>query len=142
MNPKQTDSKEQGRPMKTGNSGWRYALLVLGLAVLAAMVMDFNRRTADLRRLTTEKEAVSAQVTSLVETQNGLKEDVAYATSEPAVMEWAYQDGHMMRPGDVPVIPVPASQVTPVPTPTPAPTQVETSTWEKWLILFTGPKAP
>ena len=128
--------------MKTGNSGWRYALLVLGLAVLAAMVMDFNRRTADLRRLTTEKDAVSAQVTSLVETQNGLKEDVAYATSDAAVMEWAYQDGHMMRPGDVPVIPVPASQVTAVPTPTPAPTQVETSTWEKWLILFTGPKAP
>ena len=128
--------------MKTGNSGWRYALLVLGLAVLAVMVMDFNRRTADLRRLTTEKGAVGAQVTSLVETQNSLKEEVVYATSDAAVMEWAYQDGHMMRPGDVPVIPVPASQVTPVPTPTPVPTQVETSTWEKWLNLFTGPKAP
>jgi cell division protein FtsB len=142
MNPNDTHSKEQGRPMKTGNSGWRYALLVLGLAVLAAMVMDFNRRTADLRRLTTEKEAVSAQVTSLVETQNGLKEQVAYATSDAAVMEWAYQDGHMIRPGDVPVIPVPADQVTPAPTPTPAPSQVQTSNWEKWLILFTGPKAP
>ena len=46
--------------MKTGNSGWRYALLVLGLALLAVMVMDFNRRTADLRRLTTEKEAGGA----------------------------------------------------------------------------------
>jgi cell division protein FtsB len=142
MIPNDTHSKEQGRPMKTGNSGWRYALLVLGLAVLAAMVMDFNRRTADLRRLTTEKEAVSAQVTSLVETQNGLKEQVAYATSDAAVMEWAYQDGHMIRPGDVPVIPVPADQVTPAPTPTPAPSQVQTSNWEKWLILFTGPKAP
>jgi cell division protein FtsB len=142
MNPNETRSKEQGRPMKTGNSGWRYALLVLGLAVLAVMVMDFNRRTADLRRLTTEKEAVSAQVTSLVETQNGLKEQVAYATSDAAVMEWAYQDGHMIRQGDVPVIPIPADQVTPVPTPTPAPTQVQTSNWEKWLILFTGPKAP
>jgi hypothetical protein len=142
MNPDKTRSKEQGKPMKTGNSGWRYALLVLGLAVLAVMVMDFNRRTADLRRLTTEKDAVSAQVTSLVQTQNGLKEQVAYATSDSAVMGWAYQDGHMMRPGDVPVIPVPADQVTPMPTPTPAPTQVETSNWEKWLILFTGPKAP
>jgi cell division protein FtsB len=128
--------------MKTGNSGWRYALLVLGLAVLAVMVMDFNRRTADLRRLTTEKDAVSAQVTNLVQTQNGLKEQVAYATSDAAVMEWAYQDGHMMRPGDVPVIPVPVDQVTAVPTPTPAPTQVQTSNWEKWLVLFTGPKAP
>jgi hypothetical protein len=128
--------------MKTGNSGWRYALLVLGLALLAVMVMDFNRRTADLRRLTTEKEAVGAQVTSLVETQNSLKEQLAYATSDASVMEWAYQDGHMARAGDVPVIPVPADQVTPVPTPTPAPTQVQTSNWEKWLILFTGPKAP
>jgi cell division protein FtsB len=128
--------------MKTGNSGWRYALLVLGLALLAVMVMDFNRRTADLRRLTTEKEAVGAQVTSLVETQDALKEQVAYATSDAAVMEWAYQDGHMARAGDVPVIPVPADQVTPVPTPTPTPTQVQMSNWEKWLILFTGPKAP
>jgi cell division protein FtsB len=142
MNPNGTHSKGQGKPMKTGKSGWRYALLALGLVVLAAMVMDFNRRTADLRRLTAEKEAVSAQVTSLVETQNGLKEQVAYATSDAAVMEWAYQDGHMIRPGDVPVIPVPADQATPAPTPTPAATQVQTSNWEKWLILFTGPKAP
>jgi hypothetical protein len=142
MNPNETQNQGKGRPMKTSNSGWRYALLVLGLAVLAAMVMDFNRRTADLRRLTTEKDAVGAQVTSLVETQNGLKEQVAYATSDSAVMEWAYQDGHMVRPGDVPVIPIPADQVTPVPTPTPVPTEVQTSNWEKWLILFTGPKAP
>jgi cell division protein FtsB len=142
MNSNKSHSNAQGRPMKTGNSGWRYALLVLGLAVLAVMVMDFNRRTADLRRLNTEKDAVSAQVTSLVQTQNALKEQVGYATSEAAVREWAYQDGHMVRQGDVPVIPVPASQVTPVPTPTPVPTQVQTSNWEKWLVLFTGPKAP
>ncbi len=54
---------------KLGNS-WKPALILVGFAVLILLVMDFNNRMAELRRLTAEKEVVSARVTSLVETQD------------------------------------------------------------------------
>ena len=49
--------------------GWKPVLILVGFAVLVFLVMDFNSRMAELRRLTAEKEDVSARVTSLVETQ-------------------------------------------------------------------------
>jgi len=63
--------------MKNLGKGWRPAILVLGFAVLVLLVMDFNNRMAELRRLTAEKERVSARVTSLVETQVSLETQVA-----------------------------------------------------------------
>jgi uncharacterized protein (DUF58 family) len=122
--------------------GWRYGLLVMGLAVLALLVMDFNSRMAELRRLTAERELVSARVTQQVQTQNALKQQIAYATSERAVMEWAYQDGRMVRPGDNPVVPVAPAGATPSPTPAQVVTQVTVSNWERWLSLFIGPRTP
>jgi hypothetical protein len=114
--------------------------LILGLAVLAMLVMDFNRRTEELRRLTGDREQVGVQVTALVETKGALEAQMAYATSQPAVEEWAYTDGHMVRPGDNPVVPFSSGQVTPTPTATEAPAPTPLSNWQRWLTLFTGPK--
>jgi len=128
--------------MKAQKHGWRYALVLIGLGLLAMMVMDFNSRTAELRRLAAEKEVVSAQATNVMQTKIALEEEIAYATSEPAVMQWAYEDGHMVRSGDVPVVPVAPQEVTPVPTPTPTVVVSQVSNWQRWLSLFVGPQAP
>ena len=128
--------------MKAQKHGWRFALVLVGLGLLAMMVMDFNSRTAELRRLAAEKDVVSAQATSVMQTQLALDDEIAYATSEPAVMQWAYEDGHMVRSGDVPVVPVAPQEVTPVPTPTPTVVVSQVSNWQRWLSLFVGPEAP
>ena len=120
---------------KLGNS-WKPALILVGFAVLILLVMDFNNRMAELRRLTAEKEVVSARVTSLVETQASLETQVAYATSEAAVYYWAYNFEHLGKEGDVLVVPIQVEGSQPQPTPTPIVTPVVITNWQVWLSLL------
>ena len=111
--------------------------------MLAFLVMDFNNRMAELHRLTQDKQQVEQQLEGLSQTQAALKTQIAYATSEPAVVRWAYEDGVMVREKDVPVVPIGGEgRATAAPTTTPAVTQEELSNWEKWQRLFFGPQAP
>ncbi|OGO60820.1 MAG: hypothetical protein A2032_02175 [Chloroflexi bacterium RBG_19FT_COMBO_49_13] len=116
--------------------GWKSALILAGFVVLVLLVMDFNNRMAELRRLTAEKEEVSARVTSLVETQLSLETQVTYATSEAAVYYWAYNFEHLGKEGDVLVVPIQAEDSLPQPTPTLAVTPIVIQNWQVWLSLF------
>jgi hypothetical protein len=121
--------------MKLQWLGWKYALLVIGLVVLSLLVMDFNNRMSQLRRLSDQQVVVAAEVTQLVQTQSALQTQIAYATSDVAVAEWAYKDGHWVREGDIRVVPLPdGSQPEPTPVPVILPTQP--SNWRIWLSLF------
>ena len=122
--------------MKSLLGSWKYALLVVGLAVIALLIVDFNSRMAEWRRLTLQKEEVAVQATNVVKTQSYLQTRIAYATSPAGVEEWAYQEGHMVRPGDVRVIPVEQPGSAPQPTPIPVPTPQVVSNWQLWLSLF------
>jgi hypothetical protein len=125
--------------MKQYGNIWKYAAGAIALVVLAVLVMDFNNRTADLHRLQADQKDVQARVTAAVETQSYLQTQIVFATSEPAVANWAYEQGHMVRPGDNPVVPVAGAGRTPTPTPAPVVTPVKTSPWQAWLALFFGP---
>jgi cell division protein FtsB len=114
----------------------RQILLIAGLAVLFYLIMDFNNRMAELHRLSAQSERVSAQATSLIATQAYLEEQIAYATSDSAVEEWAREEGRWMRPGDQPVVPLVPPGSTVVPTPTPVVTPERVQNWEVWLALF------
>ncbi len=122
--------------MKFLGKGWRPAVILVGFAILVFLVMDFNNRMAELRRLTAEKDDVSARVTSLVATQNDLQTQVAYATSEAAVYYWAYNFEHLGKEGDVLVVPIQPEGSTPAPTPTPVVTPVVIQNWQVWLSLL------
>jgi hypothetical protein len=122
--------------MKMLGKGWKPILILVGFGILIFLVMDFNSRMAELRRLTAEKEDVSARVTSLVETQESLKTQVAYATSEGAVYYWAYNFEHLGKEGDVLVVPIQQAGSLPQPTPTPAVTPEVIQNWQVWLSLL------
>ena len=111
-------------------------MIIIGFAVLAILVMDFNNRMSALRRLSTQKEGVLAQLEGQIQTQDHLQTQIAYATSDAAVVEWAYEDGSMVRPGDVPVVPLAPSDSTPVPTSTPVVVSTPVANWQFWLWLF------
>ena len=122
--------------MKLSWLGWKYALVVIGLVVLTLLVMDFNNRMAELRRLSDKREDVAVEATGLMQTQVHLETQIAYATSEAAVVEWAYEEGHMVREGENLVIPLEypgfTPKVTVIPTATPEP---ETNL-QIWFSLF------
>jgi adenylate cyclase len=122
--------------MKKLGSGWKSALVLIGFAILVVLVMDFNNRMAELRRLSAEKVEVSARVTSLVQTQRSLETQVTYATSEAAVFYWAYNFERLGREGDVLVVPIQQEGSLPQPTPTPVVTPEVIRNWQVWLSLF------
>jgi hypothetical protein len=130
--------------MKISGKGWKPLMILVGFAVLVLLVVDFNSRMAELRRLTAEKESVSARVTSLVNTQDSLETQVALATSEAAVYYWAYNFERLGREGDVLVIPIQQAGSLPQPTPTPAVTPEVIQNWQVWLSLLVDhpPVAP
>jgi len=124
------------KSMKRTWLGWKYALIVIGLVVLTMLVMDFNNRMAEQRRLSDKREDVAVEATGLMYTQVYLETQIAYATSEAAVQDWAYEEGHMVREGENLVIPLEypgfTPEVTVIPTITPEP---ETN-FQIWLSLF------
>jgi cell division protein FtsB len=121
-------------------NAWRqsgkYILAFLGIALLIYMISDFNRRTADARRLKNERDQVRAEVTELAATNQYLETRIAYATSDEAVYEWARQQGHMAQSGDNPVVVVTPINSTPIPTPTVAVTRQVVQNWQVWYALF------
>jgi hypothetical protein len=122
--------------MKRTWLGWKYALLVIGLVVLTMLVMDFNNRMAGLRRLSDKREDVAIEATDLMHTQVYLDTQVAFATSEAAVDEWAYEEGHMVREGENLVIPLEYPGFTPKVTIIPTATPEPESNLQIWFSLF------
>ncbi len=127
--------------MKRQNFSWRYAIAIGGVVLLAYLVMAFNSRMADMRRLAVQKDRVSTELVGLEATRAALETQIAYANSEAAVQEWAYQEGNMIREGDVPVVPLPPPGSTPVPTPTPSVIRAQVSNWQMWMWLFVDEQA-
>ena len=117
----------------------KYVGVVAALVILAFLVMDFNSRTAELSRLSGEHALVKAERDAKVLTKEALEGEIAFATSESAVYDWAYQN-HMIRPGDIPVVPVGGAGPTPTPKPPPAAAQQTMSNLERWLLLFIDPQ--
>ena len=116
---------------------WRTVLIVLGLVVAVVLLIDFNRRMEELDSLTAKLDSVQAEGTAVMQTQVALVTQVAFATSDQAVEQWAYQN-KWVRVGEHPVDIIAAGNVTPTPAP-PAVTQVvNPSNWRIWWELFFG----
>jgi hypothetical protein len=116
----------------------RRVAAVIGILVLVFIVLEFNRRVEELNMLNAQSELVQRQATQAVQTRLALQTRVAYAGSDAAVEEWARTDGHYIKDGDLPVVPLgePGSAPIQASTPTPVPTQP--ANWEVWWKLFFG----
>lgn len=123
-------------------SGWKYPLVLFTLAALVWMVMDFNTRSSDLRRLTASKAQAATRVRGLERTRTALEAQMAYARSDAAVIAWAYQDAHMSRSGDQVVVLIPGAKLTPTPVSRPLVTPVYATNWQRWMTLLMGPQTP
>jgi cell division protein FtsB len=116
----------------------RRVLTIIGIVILVFVVLEFNRRLEELSRLNDQAKIVRAQATQIVQTQLALQTAVAYANSTAAVEEWARTDGHYIRDGDLPVVPVGAPGAAPIELSTPVPTPTSMQNWEVWWQLFFG----
>ncbi|MBN2257895.1 MAG: hypothetical protein JW704_08730 [Anaerolineaceae bacterium] len=116
----------------------RRAVLIIVILLLVGLMMDFNSRLSELLNLNEQKDKVILRVTALAETAKVLDTQIAYATSEAAVGEWARQEGHMSKPGDIPIVPLAPAGYTPQPTPTQMIIATQVSNWQIWWAVIFG----
>jgi hypothetical protein len=113
-------------------------VLAVVAIVLFFLVMDLNNRLSELSRLSKQQEKAATVIVQLESTLSNLNTQVAYANSQGAVEDWAYEEGHMTRPGENLVIPLVPAGTTPqaltVVTTTPEPVE----NWQVWLALISG----
>ena len=112
--------------------------LVVVAAVLFFLVMDLNSRLNELSRLTTQRDDAATVVSNLEGTLQVLQTQQAYAGSEGAVAQWAYSEGHMVRPGEQLVVPISPPGITVEPIIVPTPTVQPVENWEIWLAMILG----
>ncbi|MDA1330362.1 MAG: hypothetical protein O3B43_04775 [Chloroflexi bacterium] len=123
-------------------SGWvRRAFQVGGLLVLLWLVFSFSRRMAEFTRLSGQLEREGARITELVASQSNLLDQIAFATSEAAVEQWAREDARMAQPGDYAVIPLAPPGTTPQASTALQVTQEPLTNWNAWLqwLFYAGP---
>jgi len=118
-------------------SKWRTVLIIVGLVLAVVLLIDFNRRMEELNRLSTKLDAVQAEGTAIMQTQVALVTRVAYATSNDAVEQWAYEN-KWIRVGEHPVDIISSGNVTPTPVPTAVTQTVSPPNWRIWWELFFG----
>jgi hypothetical protein len=119
----------------------KYVAFVIVLVVLVFLVVEFNSRTAELNRLTAERDAISIRLSNRLHTKQALEQQLLYATSEAAVEKFAYEN-KLGKDGDYLVIPISPYQSTPTPQPTPRPVVTQEMNWQRWLSLFVNPATP
>ena len=110
--------------------------IFLGIFILILLVIEFNSRLEELNRLNGQRDEVRTVATQAQQTQMALLTQVAYGDSTAAVEEWARTEGHYIKEGDQPIIPLgqPGSEPVIVTTPFPTPTPMQN--WEVWWELF------
>lgn len=111
---------------------------VAAAIILFFLVMDLNNRLNELSRLSAQRDEAQQVVDNLEQTLSILNTQIAYATSEGAVEQWAYEEGHMVREGENLIIPLQPAGATQEPLIVLTATPQKISNWDVWLALFLG----
>ncbi|MDX2160077.1 MAG: septum formation initiator family protein [bacterium] len=119
--------------------------MILGIGLLLAI--NFSSRITESQPLQDEYRRILAEIDALEREQEALSALRDYVRSDLYVERWARDNGKMVRPNEVLVVPVPSGSIipaTPVPVlvadvqtapPTPEP-------WELWWGLFFDGESP
>ena len=114
------------------------AILSIGLI----LAINFSSRITDGQPLQEAYNRVRAEIEALRSEQEALTAERDYVRSDAYVQQWARDDGKMILPGEVLVIPVPSgSSLEPTPAPQVSIEDVRTTpdepdTWLLWWSLF------
>jgi hypothetical protein len=108
------------------------------IIVFIFMMMGLNLRLSELFRLSAQRDRMGTEVSHLEATANSLRTKVAYATSDAAVQDWAREEGHLVQPGDMLIIPINPTGATATPVTQPTQAVVQVMNWQVWSALFFG----
>jgi len=113
-------------------------IVVILVIILVLLLMDFNQRMVLLTKLRGQEKQLQEEYAQLEATHNTLLTEIAFASSDKAVEQWAREEAGMVQEGDIPIVLMPPSE--PVATqPPPATTTIDrVENWQIWQELFFG----
>jgi hypothetical protein len=116
-------------------------LVIIGIVAGLLVMLDFNRRQAEAQRLEADRSVASTEVAQLDNEHAALQTQVAFATTDAAVVAWAHEQGKLTQNNEVLVVPL---LPTPAPTPAAPPPQAPPPrpTWILWWDLFLDAPPP
>ena len=116
-------------------------LVILAFVAGLLVMLDFNRRQAEAQRLEADRDRVGTEVALLEYERSVLLTQVAYATTDAAVLDWAHEHGKLVQGNEVLVVPVlPTAPPTAVPQVVVRP--VTPPGWVLWWNLFSDAPPP
>ncbi|MGA9534256.1 MAG: septum formation initiator family protein [Anaerolineales bacterium] len=126
--------EEPSQPRRSNPRAWLLLALVLGILIIG----DLNRRMADARRLERDSRQLATEVNSLEAQNQALQTQVAGATSDAMIEEWARSQARMIQPGERLIVPVPSDPLAPTQTPIPDEDRPRPSNLDIWWALLFG----
>ncbi|MCC6615825.1 MAG: septum formation initiator family protein [Anaerolineae bacterium] len=140
--PSSTPNVQKAPQRKRGGQASSVQIMFAAiLAIALILAINFSSRIAATQPLQQTYDEVSGEIERLRDEQSDLIEERDYVRSDAYVEAWARDEGKMVRPGEVLVVPVP-SAVDVESAPVDAPLiEVETSPpqsepWVVWWALF------
>jgi cell division protein FtsB len=122
--------------MKKMQIDFRKFSIYIALVVIFFLLMGLSARYNELSKLSDQNNIMQTEVVALRITNSHIETQIGYATSEVAVEEYAREKGYMVKPGEVLIVPLSSSELTPTPVLQPT---VETNplpNWKIWYELF------
>jgi cell division protein FtsB len=110
--------------------------IYLALIVIFFLLMGLSARFNELSKLSDQNNFMQTEVAALKITEYFIETQIAYATSEVAVEEYAREQGYMVKPGEVLVVPISENQITPTPYVLPTQESESVPNWKIWYQLF------
>ncbi len=123
------------------NALWNARKKIIGagaIVLLVLLMMNLNSRLGEYFHLSSERDKLQTEVIQDLAARAALETQVAYATSDQAVEDYARNEAHLGRPGDKVFIPLTPPAQTVVPEAQPTPTVRSVENWEVWWALFFG----
>lgn len=112
-------------------------VIVILIVVAVLLLLDYQNRRTLLYQVETQRDIIEREVIQLKQTEIALNDQLAHANSPAMVEEFAREHLRQGKPGDILVIPLSESEITPTPTLITVTTPEPVSNWDVWqAVLF------
>jgi cell division protein FtsB len=122
--------------MKNLQIDFRKFSIYIALVVIFFLLMGLSARYNELSKLSDQNNLMQTEVVALRITNSHIETQIGYATSEVAVEEYAREKGYMVKPGEVLIVPLSSSELTPTPVLQPTVETKSLPNWKIWYELF------
>jgi cell division protein FtsB len=113
------------------------AIVVLTISIF--LIVDLGRRATAGYHVTQAEKRLRQEIDAALDRQEELRARRDHVASDSYVEEWARQEGHMIHPGDKPLIlvtPQSRHMAMPQASPVDEPSEERTPNWTHWWLLF------